>query len=155
MTQHAIYNNPCNRYEHMLLATDLVSDETYLRNRAIELADRYGARLTAVHVMQDIPRFSDTCGYFTIADLNEKIESEVGAELKKIASQLKINEEDLKVAHGNAKNKIVDTANNLNCDLIIIGAHTRSGLAKLLGSTANGVIQNATCDVFVVKCPNQ
>ena len=36
-------------------------------------------------------------------------------------------------------------------DLIVVGSHGRHGLALLLGSTANGVLHGATCDVLAVR----
>jgi universal stress protein A len=36
-------------------------------------------------------------------------------------------------------------------DLIIVGAHGVSGIRKLIGSTAQSVLNNATCDVLAVR----
>ncbi|MEO1899758.1 MAG: universal stress protein, partial [Methylococcales bacterium] len=36
-------------------------------------------------------------------------------------------------------------------DLIVVGSHGRHGLALLLGSTANGVLHHAVCDVLAVR----
>ena len=45
----------------------------------------------------------------------------------------------------------VQRANAKGADLIIVGSHGRHGLALLLGSTANGVLHGATCDVLAVR----
>ena len=37
------------------------------------------------------------------------------------------------------------------CDLIVVGTHARWGLALLLGSTTDGVMHGAECDVLAVK----
>jgi universal stress protein A len=37
------------------------------------------------------------------------------------------------------------------CDLIVVGSHARWGLALLLGSTTDGVMHGADCDVLAVK----
>ena len=42
-------------------------------------------------------------------------------------------------------------ADKLAADLIVVGSHTRSGLALLLGSTARGLVPGAHCDVLAVK----
>jgi nucleotide-binding universal stress UspA family protein len=48
--------------------------------------------------------------------------------------------------------EIVQMANHLNVDLIIIGSHGRTGLTHLLlGSTAERVVEHAQCPVLVVK----
>ena len=36
-------------------------------------------------------------------------------------------------------------------DIIVVGSHGRHGLALLLGSTANGVLHGASCDVLAVR----
>ena len=40
---------------------------------------------------------------------------------------------------------------DIGADLIVVGSHTRSGLALLLGSTARGLVPGAHCDVLAVK----
>ena len=52
---------------------------------------------------------------------------------------------------GSPKTEIVRVANENKVDLIIVGSHGRHGLALLLGSTANGVLHHATCDVLAVR----
>ena len=52
---------------------------------------------------------------------------------------------------GSPKTEIVRVANEHKVDLIIVGSHGRHGLALLLGSTANGVLHHATCDVLAVR----
>ena len=40
---------------------------------------------------------------------------------------------------------------DIAADLIVIGSHGRHGLALLLGSTANGVLHGAPCDVLAIR----
>ena len=42
-------------------------------------------------------------------------------------------------------------AEEIGADLIVVGSHGRYGLALLMGSTANGVLHGATCDVLAVR----
>ena len=47
---------------------------------------------------------------------------------------------------------IVDTANALGCDLIVMGSHGRHGIEKLLlGSVTQRVLQDAHVPVLVVR----
>jgi nucleotide-binding universal stress UspA family protein len=49
---------------------------------------------------------------------------------------------------------ILTTARELNCDLIVMGTHGRTGLQRLLmGSVAEQVVREAPCPVLVVKNP--
>ena len=62
--------------------------------------------------------------------------------------------ENLHLAAEPPSRTIVDLARRLQADLIVIGA-TESGALRraLLGSTADGVIRQATCPVLVVRSP--
>ncbi len=58
------------------------------------------------------------------------------------------------VAQGDARSAIVEHAERLAADLVVVGSHGRSGLARLLmGSVANYVVAHSPCNVLVVKAP--
>ena len=52
---------------------------------------------------------------------------------------------------GSVKHEILRFAEEQDCDLIVIGAHGRHGVATLLGSTANAVLHGTKCDVLCVR----
>ena len=57
-----------------------------------------------------------------------------------------------RVAEGDAVQEIVSASNQLNCDLIVIGTHGRTGLKRLLtGSVAEGTLREASCPVLTVR----
>lgn len=59
-----------------------------------------------------------------------------------------------KVIQGDAREVLTEVARSSSADLIVVGSHGRSGLAKLLlGSVATHVVTHAPCDVLVVKRP--
>ena len=46
---------------------------------------------------------------------------------------------------------VVDLAQEVDADLIIVGTHSRHGLSKLmLGSCSEGIIRSATCPVLTI-----
>lgn len=56
------------------------------------------------------------------------------------------------VIAGSAADVIVHYAESVNAELIVVGTHGRSGLARLtLGSTAASVIESAPCSVLIVR----
>jgi nucleotide-binding universal stress UspA family protein len=56
------------------------------------------------------------------------------------------------VAEGHTKSKILDTAKNWRADLIVLGSHGRTGLARfLIGSVAEGVARHAGCSVEIAR----
>ncbi|MBN9231993.1 MAG: universal stress protein, partial [Legionella sp.] len=42
-------------------------------------------------------------------------------------------------------------AKELNCELIIVGSHSTTGLTSLLGSTAHATVNHAPCDVLTLR----
>ena len=59
---------------------------------------------------------------------------------------------EARVVKGDPREALVDAARTLHADLVVVGSHGRTGLAKLvLGSVANHVVTHAPCSVLVVK----
>ena len=53
---------------------------------------------------------------------------------------------------GSAADVIVKYAESIKAELVVVGTHGRSGLARLtLGSTAASVMESAPCSVLVVR----
>ena len=59
---------------------------------------------------------------------------------------------EAKVLQGDARTALVDAAHTERADLVVVGSHGRTGLAKLfMGSVASHVVTHAPCSVMVVK----
>jgi nucleotide-binding universal stress UspA family protein len=57
---------------------------------------------------------------------------------------------------GDAATEIIAGARADGCDLIVMGTHGRTGLARLaLGSVADNVVRHASCSVLVVRATSQ
>jgi nucleotide-binding universal stress UspA family protein len=53
---------------------------------------------------------------------------------------------------GDAATEILAAASASKADLIVMGTHGRTGIARLvLGSVARNVLQHATCSVLIVR----
>ncbi|MET0460593.1 MAG: universal stress protein, partial [Ilumatobacteraceae bacterium] len=46
---------------------------------------------------------------------------------------------------------LLTEADRLQADVIVVGNRRMQGVGRLLGSVANEVAHNATCDVYIVK----
>jgi nucleotide-binding universal stress UspA family protein len=63
-------------------------------------------------------------------------------------------EADTRVLQGDPRELLVEVARAEGADLVVVGSHGRTGLAKLvLGSVAAHVVGHAPCSVMVVKRP--
>jgi nucleotide-binding universal stress UspA family protein len=59
-----------------------------------------------------------------------------------------------RLEQGEPATAILQVAQEAGCDLIVLGTHGRTGLARLLmGSVAEKVARGATCPVLTVKTP--
>jgi nucleotide-binding universal stress UspA family protein len=59
---------------------------------------------------------------------------------------------EARVMRGDPREALVDTARTSGADLVVVGSHGRTGLAKLvMGSVATYVVTHAPCSVLVVK----
>ena len=71
--------------------------------------------------------------------------------MNSIKEKYKIQDVHSEILWGTPKTTILSYAEAQQVDLILMGSHGRRGLAKLIGSTTNGVINNARCDVLSVS----
>jgi nucleotide-binding universal stress UspA family protein len=116
---------------------------------ARSLARDHGARLIVLHVAPvDIYLEGRLAAEFDPADFQRSLD----------AIRQRLDGPDLKypvetrLTRSYAAEGILGTAEDLACDLIVMGTHGRTGLGRLLmGNTAESVLPKADCPVLVVK----
>ncbi len=140
-------------YQHILLAVDYSANNDSLANKAKSLAEHYQAKLSILHVLDNIP-MPDT-NYGTVILLSDDtgydlLEAEK-AKLLALGQRLAVSDDNQWLVWGIPKQEIVHIASQENIDLIVLGSHEKHGLGLLLGSTANSVLQHAPCDVLAVR----
>ncbi|CAA9892493.1 Universal stress protein A homolog 2 [Candidatus Methylobacter favarea] len=142
-------------YKHILLAADFFSHGEAVAARAKDLADKYQAKLSILHVLESLPLTDPAYGSVVPYDMDLTAEMMKAAKkrLAKLGEDLKVPEQSQLIELGSPKLEIVRIAQENKVDLIVVGSHGRHGLALLLGSTANGVLHRATCDVVAVRLP--
>jgi len=134
-------------YRHLLLAVDLLLPEGPSIKKAVALAKIFNAKISLAHVVEPMPPYAE------IAPLNIEEESVAYAKkaLVKLGDEWGIAHTDLHLRIGAPKREIIDLAKELNVDLIVLGSHGRHGIFPMLGSTANAIVHNATCDVITIR----
>ena len=139
-------------YKHILLATDLSGHSDFIAKRAREIADESNAQLSAVYVMEHSPVAYG--GEYSIpidADLEESLEKKAKQSLTKLGDKYGIKKENQHLASGSIKLAVIDTAEEIGADLIVLGTHSHTGIDALLGSRASAILNHSKCDVLVVR----
>ena len=140
-------------YQHILLAVDFSEQSVYVAEKARSLAYRYQAKLSIIHVLDNIP-MPDT-NYGAVIPLNQDSSDQLleaeKAKLMQLGDQLNVDLANRWMLWGVPKQEIIHIAEQEQVDLIVVGSHGRHGLALLLGSTANSVLHYAKCDVMAIR----
>ncbi|HEV8634433.1 MAG TPA: universal stress protein [Chloroflexota bacterium] len=120
--------------------------------RAIQLAREHGAELWALSVEEPLPHYasaaeevraeeSEAVAYFERLQADARRE----AALHGLALQTE-------AVRGHAAKAIVEYADQIGADLIMVGQHGHAGvLRRMLGSTSDRVVDTAHCSVLVVR----
>lgn len=151
-------------YSDIVIAVDFSPHSRMAALRAIDLADRYNATTTLLHVINeeylyDIlygPSDIGLTGYAT-AETFRVNEETLRAQAKKNMDELQewLQRPDIQseIIIGSPAHAIVSFAEARRADLIVVGTHGRRGLARLLGSTAKSIVTKSRCEVLSVSLP--
>ena len=139
-------------YRKILVAVDLSPEARAVLARACELRDHYGSELYLIHVVEPIVLGGD---YDLVpvmpVEIEETLLQRAKAFLGALVGEMNIAGVRQSVEVGSVKHEILRFAEEQDCDLIVIGAHGRHGVATLLGSTANAVLHGTKCDVLCIR----
>ena len=136
-------------YNTILVPTDLAHEEQTIESlqKAKKLADN--GRIVLLHVVDDIPAYAlGEIPENVIGNITEEQVKHKFTELKEIADRAGVAAE-VEVRQGRAYSNIIESAKELNADLILINSHRPGFSDYLLGSTASKVVRHAQCAVLV------
>jgi universal stress protein A len=139
-------------YRHILAALDFSTGTVEVIGRAEELAQRYMARLSLLHVVE--PALTEYTGELALPEdvnLEDQLVQSGEQRLRELGDRLRVKIPDRHVLVGSPRVEIARIAQEQGVDLIVVGSHGRHGLALLLGSTANAVLHHTPCDVLAVR----
>ena len=124
----------------LLHPTDLTDASRYAFDLACEIARARGARVVALHVVPPPNRHS-----------TEVVVGNPLAGYRETAPDVPI---DTRVEKGDPAGVILRTAEEMKCDLIVMGTHGRTGLGRwLTGHVVDEVVQRAACAVLTMRSP--
>jgi len=144
-------------FRRILCAADLTQASEQTLHVALSLATENDAQITLLHVIDTPP--GDTWAGFHVAvpevgPSHHEFVARATAELRKPVPDAarilcKVTE---RVETGAPWSEILRVANQMDADLIVMGAHTRGAVGRIfLGSTASNVVRRATCPVLLIR----
>lgn len=138
-------------YQHILLAIDLTEESEAVARKACALVHSFEAKLSIAHVIEPLSFAYGGDVPMDLSAVQEQVHQQAEIHLQAFATPLKVGPERQHILFGRPETEIHRIADEQEADLIVVGSHGRHGLALLLGSTANGVLHGASCDVLAVR----
>ncbi len=142
----------------ILVPTDFGKSSENAVKYAAAFAEKFGAELFILHVVQDLALFIPEA--VLIAPMMtppiEQFKAAAQAALEKVVKDMNLAglKVQTEIAEGVPFAEIIRAARDKNVDLIVMGTHGHTGLAHvLLGSVAEKVVRKAPCPVLTVRHP--
>lgn len=153
--------------ERILFPTDLGLYSQYVLHHVLTLAEKYGAQVHVIHVVEPIGIYAESVmnTYLSSAemlalkhqgqcDVFSSIRAQVVDALHAEFIDLEFNFKqlhDVQVVSGDPEIEILKRAEALKVDLIVMGSHTKQDAnPNILGSVASKVMQLSNTPIYLV-----
>jgi nucleotide-binding universal stress UspA family protein len=143
------------QFRHILAPTDFSEYSKTAVASALELAKKFGAKLTILHVVE-LPPYPVE-GYVPpnlSATFLEDLERQATVDLAQVVPEAEAAKIEVArvVAVGTPYRTIIETAEANHVDLIVMATAGRTGFSHLiLGSIAERVVRTASCPVLTIR----
>lgn len=147
-------------YSHILVPVDGSPTSTSGLDEAIKLAQRLGARIRLMHVVDEMPLAVSAEGFGAMSGDLLTMLREAGeqvleqARARVAAAGVTVDVVLLDSLTGRLSDHVVAQARDWPAELIVIGTHGRRGVGRMvLGSDAEQVLRQAPVPVLLVRAP--
>jgi len=161
--QYNFFTQKQKKMKKILIALDYDPTAQVIAEKGFMLAKAMGAGVTLLHVIADpvyysSVNYSPIMGFSGYMDMDPS-QTDITAELKKESllflerskEHLADNSINTLVTEGGFADSILDTAKEIDADLIVMGSHSRSWLNDILvGSVTEKVLQSSTIPLFII-----
>ena len=140
------------KIQKILVPVDFSESSEHALDYAVELADKLGASIHVLSVI-GIPSYGvPELGVGITATMMDNMIADNQAALDALARPRKLDSKNMIIRAGDARDVILQTAEELGADLIVMGTHGRRGISRaLLGSVAEMVVRTAPVPVLTVR----
>jgi nucleotide-binding universal stress UspA family protein len=151
-------------------ATDLSENAQYSFGYAVSLANRYGAGITILHVLEDVSAYQDSLVINVIGKQKweelrktneQKVLDTIKERLEKFCEDVSRElpacpfiTDNIIVKIGNPVEEILEEVEASGCDMVVMGTRGHGILANaMMGSTSRRVLRRCKKPVLVVRLP--
>lgn len=138
----------------ILAATNFDAPSQHALDSALTMAERLGATITLLHVL-DLPHYAYYADRLP-ADYAVNLELVALSILADLLGQVRerVPSANGLLCHGLPWSQIVEHAETMACDIVVLGSHARSGKGHgLLGSVGRDVSRRSKVPVLTVQNP--
>ncbi len=138
-------------FSKILLAYDGSEGAKLALEKALELASQCGAELFVLSVGR-IPEYAGSIS--EIEEAKDQAQRYYSGIMKDVLKRAKEENVEVKtmIRYGKPGDAIVEVADEIGADLIVLGTRKHHPLARrILGATADKVVDGAHCSVLVVR----
>jgi nucleotide-binding universal stress UspA family protein len=119
-------------------------------DRAVALAETSGGTIRLIYVRSLVPM---AYMEFVPPDFDTAQEQESAKRLTALAEGVRLPKERVSsvVTLGGVYHDVLQEADNIGADLIVVGSHRPTMATYLLGSNAASIVRHARCSVLVIR----
>jgi nucleotide-binding universal stress UspA family protein len=122
---------------------------------ADEIARRFDASVHVIHVVPTMDYFAPYESFMAAEyteTMQKGVEAEIDKKLDAVASMITGAAVTKAIRTGSASVEIIDYAESIGAELIVMGTHGRGGLEHILmGSVAEKVVRKSSCPVLTIR----
>ncbi|GAA5444830.1 universal stress protein A homolog 2 [Microbulbifer sp. NBRC 101763] len=129
-------------YKSILCAIEASHEGRLVLSKAVELSKKFESKLFVLNVLPYgfLPR-----------DYQKELKESALPKFEDIVSDFGISKKNRALKVGKPYEIICKESVKRKVDLIVLGTHSKKGLSSIIGSTANGIVNHAHCDVTLVR----
>ncbi len=140
--------------KRILTPLDFSDASVYALGYAKTIAEKFDAKLYLYHCITDISAYSGYVPSFPADDVLKGLREDAIKNMEHIINRYSLKNVETAIEKGNAAKNIVYFAEKNKIDLIVMGAHGKSGFERFtFGSTTEKVMRMCTIPVLEVKMP--
>jgi nucleotide-binding universal stress UspA family protein len=138
-------------FENILVAVDGSKHSDAAFDVAMDITQKYSSQLFVLHVFQG-GTGSGTLVSSGVEDDNRSIGQQILNSYEAKAKERRLQNVRMLLQMGDAAQRIMETASEVKCGLLILGSRGRGGFKELLlGSVSHKITNHADCPVLIAK----